>query len=140
MIYLASILAYLAALVIMAVVLSRRVRAQDDFMVAGRRLGIGVMVGTLLATWIGTGSLMGAAGLAYRDGLAALWFSASAWIGIIVLYFVAARARRQAASHRSPAAWSPRWAGSSGAARRCAPLSIRHWRRRCCSWWASASS
>ncbi len=96
MIYLTSILVYLGVLVILAAILSRRVRNQDDFMVAGRKLGTGVLVGTLLATWMGSGSLLGAAGLAYREGFAALWFSAGAWIGIGLLYFVAARARRLA--------------------------------------------
>ena len=93
MIYLATCLAYLVVLVAVGVWRGRGVRDQDDFMVAGRRLPAFVLVGTLLATWIGTGSILGGAGLAYRQGLAALWLSAGAWVAIVVLYFVAGRAR-----------------------------------------------
>lgn len=65
-------------------------------MVAGRRLGLPVLVGTLLATWIGSGSIIGGAGLAWRAGFASLWNPAGAWIGIVVLFFIAGRARRLA--------------------------------------------
>jgi SSS family solute:Na+ symporter/sodium/proline symporter len=65
-------------------------------MVAGRRLPAAVLVGTLLATWIGSGSIIAGAGLSYEKGFAALWFDAGVWVAIIVLYFVAARARKLA--------------------------------------------
>ncbi len=63
-------------------------------MVAGRRLSSKVLVGTLLATWIGSGSIIGGAGLAYRKGFSALWFDAGVWVAIIVLYLIAGRVRR----------------------------------------------
>ncbi|MBW7998133.1 MAG: sodium:solute symporter family protein [Candidatus Glassbacteria bacterium] len=93
MTYLVAILAYLAALIVVGAVRSRQVRDEADFMVAGRRLGPWVLVGTLVATWIGSGSLFGAAGLAYEHGFSALWFDAGVWVAIIVLYFVAGRVR-----------------------------------------------
>ncbi len=86
-------LVYLLALVVVGLWRGRRVATQDDFMVAGRRMSTFVLVGTLLATWIGTGSILGEAGLAYRVGFSALWFSAGAWIAIVVLYRIAGRAR-----------------------------------------------
>jgi SSS family solute:Na+ symporter/sodium/proline symporter len=49
---------------------------------------------TLLATWIGSGSLFGGAGLGYRTGFPALWQSAGAWVGIALVYFLAHRVRR----------------------------------------------
>ena len=63
-------------------------------MVAGRRLSAKVLVGTLLATWIGSGSILAGAGLAYNKGVAALWFDAGVWVAIVILYFVAGRVRR----------------------------------------------
>jgi Na+/proline symporter len=64
--------------------------------VAGRNLSAKVLVGTLLATWIGSGSIIGGAGLAFDRGFSALWFSVGAWAAIVVLYMVAGRARNLA--------------------------------------------
>jgi SSS family solute:Na+ symporter/sodium/proline symporter len=62
-------------------------------MVGGRHVPTILLVGTLLATWIGSGSLIGFAGLAYRQGFAELWASAGAWAAIVVVYFLAGRVR-----------------------------------------------
>lgn len=92
--YILAIVVYLLALVGVGVWKSLGVKDSADFMVAGRRLPWFVLVGTLLATWIGNGSLFGGAGLGYRNGLAGLWSSAGAWVGIILVYFIAKRVRR----------------------------------------------
>jgi SSS family solute:Na+ symporter/sodium/proline symporter len=94
MIYFWFILAYLFFLIIVGAYRSRLVKTQDDFMVAGRRLSAKVLVGTLLATWIGSGSIIAGAGLAYKKGFPALWFDAGVWVAIVILYLVAGRARR----------------------------------------------
>ena len=91
---LTAVVLYLSVLVLIGVWRSRRVRTADDFLVAGRRLPARVLVFTLLATWIGSGSLFGGAGLGYRSGFAALWQSAGAWAGIALVYFIAPRVRR----------------------------------------------
>lgn len=93
-IYLAAIFLYLLALVGLGAWFSGRVRTGEDFMVAGRSLGLTVLVGTLLATWIGSGSIIASAGLSWRVGFAALWGPSGAWLGILVLFFIAGRARR----------------------------------------------
>jgi len=94
MTYFWFILAYLFFLIIVGAYRSRMVKTQADFMVAGRRLSAKVLVGTLLATWIGSGSIIASAGLAYKKGFPALWFDAGVWVAIVVLYFIAGRARR----------------------------------------------
>ncbi|MEQ9566258.1 MAG: hypothetical protein RLN85_10680, partial [Pseudomonadales bacterium] len=53
-----------------------------------------LLVGTLVTTWIGSGSLFGTAGLTFQVGFSELWFSLGAWIGILAVYFIAARVRR----------------------------------------------
>lgn len=94
MVYFWTCLIYLVLLIGVGAIRSTRVQSQDDFMVAGRKLGAGVLVGTLLATWIGSGSILGGAGLAYSRGFSALWFDLGVWVAILVLYLIAGRVRR----------------------------------------------
>ncbi len=91
---LTAILVYLGALVALGLWHARKLQTGDDFLVAGRTLPWHVLVFTLLATWIGSGSLFGGAGLGYRNGFAGLWQSAGAWTGIALVYFLAPRVRR----------------------------------------------
>lgn len=94
--FLYAILAYLGVLVFLGLYKSKDLKTGDDFLVAGRTLPARVLVFTLLATWIGSGSLFGGAGLGYRAGFPALWQSAGAWTGIVLVYFLAHRVRRLA--------------------------------------------
>lgn len=94
--YLGAIAAYLIALLVVGAYRSRQVKSGEDFAVAGRKLSAPVLVGTLLATWIGSGSIMASAGLAYNEGFPSLWFDAGVWVALIVLYFIAGRARKLA--------------------------------------------
>jgi SSS family solute:Na+ symporter len=89
-----AIIAYLAILVALGIYHARKLETGDDFLVAGRTLPWHVLVFTLLATWIGSGSLFGGAGLGYRNGFPGLWQSAGAWTGIALVYFLAHRVRR----------------------------------------------
>lgn len=91
--YLLAIIVYLLGLIGVGYYKSRVVKTGEDFMVAGRSLPWYILVGTLLATWVGNGSLFGGAGLGYRNGLAGLWTSAGAWIGIVIVYFISRRIR-----------------------------------------------
>jgi SSS family solute:Na+ symporter/sodium/proline symporter len=88
------VLAYPLILLGISVWRSRSVKSHADFMVAGRSVPVALLVGTLVCTWIGSGSLFGGAGLAYRSGISQLWFSSGAWVGLIVAYFIAGRVRR----------------------------------------------
>jgi solute:Na+ symporter, SSS family len=92
--FLAAVIVYLTFLAVISFLRSRKVQTGDDFMVAGRTLPARVLVFTLLATWIGSGSLFGGAGLGYRHGFPGLWQSAGAWAGILLAYFLAPRVRR----------------------------------------------
>ncbi len=94
MIFFATIVAYVAVMLAVGIWKSRTTRTQDDFMVAGRSVSTWYLVGTLVCTWIGSGSLFGGAGLAFREGLGDLWMSAGAWVGIVIVYFLAHRVRR----------------------------------------------
>lgn len=94
MIYIAVVTTYVLILLGISVYKSRSVQSADDFMVAGRNVPVYMLVATLVCTWIGSGSLFGTAGLTFRTGVSELWFSCGAWIGILVVYLIAARVRR----------------------------------------------
>jgi len=93
MIYISGIMIYLLALLAVGLYKIRSVKNSTDFMVAGRTLPWYILVGTLLATWMGSGSLFSGAGLGYRNGLAGLWSSGGAWLGIALIYFITRRIR-----------------------------------------------
>ncbi len=79
--------AYLIGLIALGLWIGRRVETSGAFFVAGRRLGPVLIFATVLAANIGAGSTVGAAGLGYRDGLAAWWWVGSAGIGTLLLAF-----------------------------------------------------
>jgi SSS family solute:Na+ symporter/sodium/proline symporter len=94
MLYTVVVLVYVLILLGISVYKVRAVHTSDDFMVAGRNVPVYMLVATLVCTWIGSGSLFGTAGLTFRTGVSELWFSAGAWVGILVVYLIAARVRR----------------------------------------------
>ncbi len=93
MIYLIAILVYLLVLAVISIYKARQVKTQEDFTVAGRTLSPWIMVCTMLAVWIGTGSIVGNAGKTYEIGMSALWLPCGTFIGMILLSFIATRAR-----------------------------------------------
>jgi SSS family solute:Na+ symporter/sodium/proline symporter len=94
MFYIWVVIVYLALLFAVGISKMRSVKTQEDFMVAGRKTPTLLLVGTLICTWIGSGSLFGGTGLAFRMGFSELWMSAGAWVGIAIVYFLAHRVRR----------------------------------------------
>lgn len=70
------------------------VKTKADYLVAGRSLPAFVLVFTLLSSWIGSGSLLGGAENAYRHGFVALWQGGGGWAGLLLIYFIAPRARK----------------------------------------------
>ena len=93
MTYLIAIFIYLFILTGIGIYKSRQVKTQEDFTVAGRTLSPWIMVCTMLAVWIGTGSIVGNAGKTYEVGMSALWLPCGTFIGMILLSFIATRAR-----------------------------------------------
>jgi SSS family solute:Na+ symporter len=94
--HVAILVTYLAVMVGIGVYFSRagRIRSGEDFLFAGRRLPRIVLVGTLLATWVGSGTIVGGANFAYTYGpYAAMIFFAGTPVGIIVLYLAATKVR-----------------------------------------------
>jgi SSS family solute:Na+ symporter len=88
MLHLSLLVAYSVALIAIGLWMSRAVRGSADFFVAGRSLSAPLLFSTVLAANIGAGTTIGAAGLAYRDGLSAWWWNGSAALGSLGLAFL----------------------------------------------------
>src|SRR5579863_4235901 len=92
--YVAVLAVIVVVLLTVAIVRTLRVKTQADYLVAGRSLPAVVLVLTLLTSWIGAGSLFAGAENAYKNGFAALWQPAGGWLGLLLIYFIAPRARK----------------------------------------------
>jgi SSS family solute:Na+ symporter/sodium/proline symporter len=86
----------LIVLTLLAVSLARvsKVKTKADYLVAGRSLPAIVLIFTLLSSWVGSGSLLAGAENAYKHGFPALWQAAGGWAGLVLIYFIAPRARK----------------------------------------------
>jgi len=91
--YLYIILGYVLILAAFNIYRAKKVKSQEDFMVAGRSVKTWVMVFTLICTWIGSGTFIAGAELASKAGFSAIWMPAGAFFGIIFIYFLAAKVR-----------------------------------------------
>jgi len=94
MIYIVTIAGYLVVLLTIGMIMSRRIKNKDDFLVAGRSLTAPILVGTLLATWIGSGDIFSVADLSYHHGFTSLIGSAGGWMAFVIVFFIAGRVRQ----------------------------------------------
>ncbi len=88
------VLAYLGIMLLIGWIASKQISSNEDFLVAGRRLGPILMAGTLAATEIGGGSSMGVVEKAYGSwGLGAIWYVVAMAITFIILSIFAPKFR-----------------------------------------------
>jgi Na+/proline symporter len=80
-----GVLAYIAAQLALGFWVSRRVRTEDDYLVAGRRLGFPIIMFTTFATWFGAETCIGSAGEAYRVGLSGTTNDPFGYAGCLLL-------------------------------------------------------
>jgi len=92
--YLITIIVYLLILFVFGLRIVKRLKKKEDFLVAGRSLTAPVLVGTLLATWMGSGDIFSVSDLSYNHGFSSLIGSSGGWLGIIIVFFIAGRVRR----------------------------------------------
>ena len=86
-VHLALLIVYSVGLTVAGLWVSRLIRGSGDFFVAGRQLSAPLLFSTVLAANIGAGTTVGAAGLAYTEGLSAWWWNGSAALGSLALAF-----------------------------------------------------
>jgi Na+/proline symporter len=92
--YVVVLVVIVVALLAVSLYRTSLLKTKADYLVAGRSLPAFVLVLTLLTSWIGAGSLFAGAENAYRNGFAALWQPAGGWLGLLLIYFIAPRARK----------------------------------------------
>lgn len=89
------VIAYLAVMVIIGAWATRKTESAEDLILAGRSLGTVIIAGTLVATWMGSGSITGGGNsVAYQFGLwPAVLLVTSGLLGIAVLWMLAPKIR-----------------------------------------------
>ncbi|MCD6503242.1 MAG: sodium:solute symporter family protein [Euryarchaeota archaeon] len=92
------VVGYLAIISALSIYYMKLVKTEEDFTVAGRRLPAWILAGTLMATWMGSGTVVGGTNsLAYNYGpWVAIIFGLASPVGILVLYFLAGKIRELA--------------------------------------------
>jgi Na+/proline symporter len=64
-----AIAAYMGVQFAIGYWVSRRIKSESDYLLAGRQLTLGLATFSIYATWFGAETIVGSAGRAYRDGV-----------------------------------------------------------------------
>jgi SSS family solute:Na+ symporter len=90
------VVGYFIVMVAVGFYFVKKTKTQDDFSVANRSLPGIVVAGTLMATWMGSGTVVGGGNsLAYQYGpWVAIIFGMASPLGVIVMYFLSGKIRR----------------------------------------------
>lgn len=64
-----GVLAYILVQLLVGVLVSRRIRSESDYLIAGRKIGFGLAAFSMFATWFGAETCVGAAGKFYAEGM-----------------------------------------------------------------------
>ena len=94
LVYLSVFLGFLLAMVAVGILVSRKVSSGEDFLMGGRGLSTPLLVGTTLATLVGTGSSMGAVGFGFANGWAGALYGIGGSVGMILLLYLFADVRK----------------------------------------------
>ncbi|SHJ41964.1 solute:Na+ symporter, SSS family [Dethiosulfatibacter aminovorans DSM 17477] len=86
---------YSVVMVAMGIRYSKKITNSEDFILAGKGLGPFILMGTLIATWCGSGTVTGGPNsLSYSYGLIpGLMFAIPSIIGIVIIYKIAPKVR-----------------------------------------------
>lgn len=87
-IYIIAIVLYIAALILISYIASKKVKGGEDFMVGGRKFNKWLLFATLIGGNIGAGSTVGITGLAYKNGISAAWWMIMSGLGSVVLAYL----------------------------------------------------
>lgn len=90
------VIGYGVFMILLGIFYSKKVSTSDDFILAGKSLGPIVLMGTLLATWVGSGTVTGGPNsLAYSYGLwPAVGYVVPSLLGIVILMLISTKIRK----------------------------------------------
>lgn len=88
---LAIIVIYLAAIFGVGIYCNKFNNNIDDYLLAGRRLGVGLATGTLVATYFGGGYVIGVGSEAFEKGMSAYWSPIAGALGILAVCLILKR-------------------------------------------------
>lgn len=88
---------YLIGLIVIGVFAKGKVQTMDDFILGGKRFGRLALIGTIVATMVGSGMTLGAVGTAYSSGSTSTvpWMYFGFATGLIVMGLIAPRVREK---------------------------------------------
>jgi SSS family transporter len=64
-----GVLFYLAVQFAVAILVSRRIQSETDYILGGRQIGVSLAAFSVFATWFGAETVLGSAGRVYSDGM-----------------------------------------------------------------------
>lgn len=79
------IIFYFIGMVVIGFISMKFAKTQEEYLVAGRRLGFPMFFGCMAAMAVGGGSTIGSTKLAYKFGISGIWYDGSLGVGLILL-------------------------------------------------------
>jgi SSS family solute:Na+ symporter len=79
------IAAYFAVLIAVGVIIMKRTKSTEDYLVAGRRLPLPIFICAMSATTLGGGSTIGGSSLSYSSGIGGFWLNGMYFLSIFLL-------------------------------------------------------
>ena len=78
---------YIVGMLAIGIIANKKIDSMDDFILGGRRFTVPALIGTILATMVGSGMLMGAVGNVYVSGAgsSAFWIYFGMGIGLLTM-------------------------------------------------------
>lgn len=86
---------YMVGMIVIGFIAQGKIETMDDFILGGRRFGLVALVGTIMATMIGSGMTMGAVGNAYQFGAGGtvVWMYVGFSLGLLYFGYIAGKIR-----------------------------------------------
>src|SRR5699024_5728550 len=93
-IFIVGMIVYLLILIVIGFVGAGKAKDSDHYLVANRGLTLPVLVGTIIAGWLGAGTVVGHANISYSNGFGALWWVAGGTVAITIVIAISKKLRR----------------------------------------------